>query len=158
ARRAAPSARARAQMSPRQPWSSVAPPGRTSNSPPTLRAETDARLATEPLHVHDPLQRDGVAAVLDVERERRLGALGERLLELVGVGLDDVDDGDLPALEPELEPDALLSHRPPARRGRRARRRDGRTRPRARAAPAAARRRSAASRRRPGARARRRRR
>src|SRR5581483_9722889 len=72
-----------------------------------LDAEADAALAREALHVHDPAERDGVPPVLDVEGERAVLPGREGLLEPVGGGGLDDRAHDLPALEADLDTDAL---------------------------------------------------
>src|SRR5215212_3018199 len=66
--------------------------------------EADPAFAREPLDVHDPLERDGVAAVLGLERQRGLACartnLGraERLLERVRARGGDEGAHDLPTV------------------------------------------------------------
>ena len=66
------------------------PVGTASNSLGRGGAEADPALPREPLHIDDALQGDRVAAVLGIQRERRLTRPGseigraERLLEGVG--------------------------------------------------------------------------
>src|SRR5436190_6462856 len=112
-------------------------------------SETDAAFARKPLDVDDPLQGDGVAAVLSLQRQGSLpgprpdvrGA--ERLLERVGARRRHERTHDLPAVEGDLDPDPLRASQPkPPPRERRERNPGARTRPRARRALRAATRRS----------------
>src|SRR5581483_7462811 len=116
-----------------------------------VRAEPDAALAREALHVDDAAQEHRVAAVVGLEGKRAVTVAAECTAEVVGGHGRDEHRQDLRPLEGDLDPDALkLGHRPPTLPGPRRSPPDERTRPGARRARAAAARRSAA-RRRPGA-------
>src|SRR5436190_14613021 len=115
---------------------------------PALRAETDAGVTREPLHVDDAAQGDRVPAVLGIEREGGLAGAGadlgrrERVLERVCAVLLDDRAHHLAAVEPDLDADAVLASqlkRPPTKPRRRSP--GGRTRPGARRALPGARRR-----------------
>src|SRR5919197_5767191 len=98
--------------------------------------EPNPTLAGIALHIHDPLERDRVAAVLGLERDRRFTRPGphlggaERLLERVRALRGDERAHDLPAVERDLDPDPLtITHSKPPPRGCRGRNQDGRTQP-----------------------------
>src|SRR5206468_1734301 len=105
--------------------------------------EPDAAGPAETPEIGDPRHDDVVRPVLRLEDDDPRAVLVQRALELVGRRRRDEAADHLPALEPDLDPHAIVSHAKPPPKGRLEQNPDARSRPGARTGPRAARSRSA---------------